>query len=514
MTDRAAALRARIDAYRVGSDADGISSQGAASDAEELRRAGGDAPETLSLLADFYWCRYEAASDQGDLAIAAGLTDRLSGPHAGLRPVVLGAALDVLDRFTVGADPGLDIGSDQQLAWAGLFYSLCVVWAGSPVKDAGVHDRLVASMSMVVALTPDEYDRKATAMAQLGEFLTERGRAVGRRDDIEAAITVSREALRRTPPGDPRRRMEHKIVCNALAAAYEQDGSMAAQVALAEALLDHIAETGAPDPATAGLAKAIWRVEPGSGDQMETEQALTLARLGVAVNPVGDPGRPAALFALATALSQRAGDQQAISDNEAAIAAMREMVDLEATHQPVSGSQDAASRTGMALTFLSRYLYQGYELTGDPASLDEALALARRARDLLPSGHAVSPINLINLGTLLLAQYQQHGDPAELDEGGEVLTASLPAATDSGERARALSVFSVVQYTRFRAVGIQADLERAVELARQAVAGTPAGDPRLPDWLSNLCNALRLRYAHGGTIADLNEAIDAAQRSA
>jgi hypothetical protein len=304
--------------------------------------------------------------------------------------------------------------------------------------------------------------------------------------------------------------MENKIVCNALAAAYEQDGSMAAQVALAEALLDHIAETGAPDPATAGLAKAIWRVEPGSGDQMETEQALTLARLGVAVNPVGDPGRPAALFALATALSQRAGDQQAISDNEAAIAAMREMVDLEATHQPVSGSQDAASRTGMALTFLSRYLYQGYELTGDPASLDEALALARRARDLLPSGHAVSPINLINLGTLLLAQYQQHGDPAELDEAGEVLTASLPAATDSGERARARSVFSVVQYTRFRAVGIQADLERAVELARQAVAGTPAGDPRLPDWLSNLCNALRLRYALGGTIADLNEA----QRSA
>ena len=483
-------------------------SRGAASDAKALRRAGDDDPGTLSLLAEFYWCRFEAARDLDGLAIAAGLADRLSGPQAGLRPAVLGAALDVLDRFTAGADTGLDIGSDQDPAWAGLFYALYAVWAESPVRDARVLDRLVASMSMVVALTPDEYDRKATAMAQLGTSLTERGLAAGRRDDIEAAIAVSREALRRTPPGDPRRTMEHTTVCNALAVAYDQDGSVAAQVALAEALLASIAETGGPDPDTIELARAIWQAKPGSRDQMDAERALTLARLGVAVSPAGDPGRPAALFALAAALSQRAGDYQAISDNEAAIAAMRELADLEAAHRP-----DTAILQGLALTFLGRYLFQGYELTGDPASLDEALAVTRHARDLLPPGHPVSSVNLINLGTVLLSLYQQRGDHAELDEATEILTAAASAATGSSERARALSVLSAVYYTRFRAVGTEADLERSVELGRQAVASTPPDDPQLLDWLSNLCNALRLRYAHGGSIADLDEAIDAARRA-
>jgi tetratricopeptide (TPR) repeat protein len=517
MADRAAALRARVDAYRTGSDSDGILLEDVARDAEQLYRTGGDAPQVLALLAEFHWCRYQAAQQPEDLATAVELADRLATAHPELRPAELGHALDTLDRVTAGADPALDPDDDHRLAWAALFFSLCLVWTTDPpTTDGAVLDRLVAAMSLVVSLTPDGHGVKRNAMSLLGSYLRQRGRETGRRDDIDAAIAVSREALRRTPVDDPQRPAQRRLVLGTLLAAYEQDGSTAARVALAKALIEGIAETGSTDADLNDLGWSIASAEPRSGERVDTEQAVTLARLGVAARQAGDPERPAALFALAAALSDRAGERQSVSDSTAAVAAMREMADLLEAHPPRSGapdSGDATARRGIALTFLSRYLQQRYELTGDAAAMREAASVARTARDLLPAGHPVHTLNLVYLGGILFALHEQNGDPASLDEAAEVLRAALAEDGSGPDAARGLSLLSAVHYTRFRLTGTPADLERSVALGRQAVSATAADDPNLPDWLANFSNALRLRYAQGGGLADLDAAVDAARQA-
>ena len=60
---------------------------------------------------------------------------------------------------------------------------------------------------------------------------------------------------------------------------------------------------------------------------------------------------------------------------------------------------------------------------------------------------------------------------------------------------------------RFGRTGQLADLDQAITLFREVVAGTPAGQPARPARLSNLGAALQARFGRTGQLAELDQAI-------
>ncbi len=67
--------------------------------------------------------------------------------------------------------------------------------------------------------------------------------------------------------------------------------------------------------------------------------------------------------------------------------------------------------------------------------------------------------------------------------------------------------------TQFEQTGSIDDLNRAVDVASQAVDATPQDHPNRARWLNNLGIRLGNRFERTGSIDDLNRAIDIASQA-
>jgi hypothetical protein len=90
--------------------------------------------------------------------------------------------------------------------------------------------------------------------------------------------------------------------------------------------------------------------------------------------------------------------------------------------------------------------------------------------------------------------------------------AAIPA--DHPYRALCLSNLGNVLQTRFGHTSDLADLDRAVEVGKQAVAAIPADHPYRAGRLSNLGNALRIRFERTRVLADLDWAMEVSRGAA
>ncbi len=105
-------------------------------------------------------------------------------------------------------------------------------------------------------------------------------------------------------------------------------------------------------------------------------------------------------------------------------------------------------------------------------------------------------------------------DDAELDAAVEAARQAVAAAAaNSPHRRMHLHRLRNALWDRFDRSGDLADLSAAVEAARQLVAVTPADDPNLPGTISNLGILLGMRYHRSGDVADLNAALDGARQA-
>ncbi|TQE34140.1 CHAT domain-containing protein [Streptomyces ipomoeae] len=173
----------------------------------------------------------------------------------------------------------------------------------------------------------------------------------------------------------------------------------------------------------------------------------------------------------------------------------------------MSGSDDAARMAARAME-----LYARWGAVRDPRALDEAIALLRRCRDLLPEGHPARPMALSNLCCALRDRYAVVSrDEAELDEAvdsGRRAVASAPPGDPNrwmyhGNLAGALN--ALVQTRQSSADTV---LDEAV--ARAAEAARSAPQP-VAVFQSHLGVALTARAARGGDGADsdVRAAVDA-----
>ena len=258
-------------------------------------------------------------------------------------------------------------------------------------------------------------------------------------------------------------------------------------------------------------------------------------------------------YALGVALSTRFGRGGDAGDARAELTAFREAVALgAAVGQEAADGQEAEVRYRDGLG--SAYFDQ-WRLTRDPAHLSSALAEYGQALDSGPEGSALLGIR-INIGDALISRFGLSGDPQDLASALEHLraaaeglpddpraalsygTALLDAYQHDGKKQRLGEAMRLLEFarernpadsvnyraaqtglgnalrTRFDQAGDPADLDRAVDCHRAAVAGLPEGAPDAAVWLAMYGHALHDRYADAEDERDLAECDEVYARAA
>ncbi len=276
--------------------------------------------------------------------------------------------------------------------------------------------------------------------------------------------------------------------------------------------------------------------------------AVEAGREAVAACPPDHPHLAGYLSNLGLALRSRFELGGDVADADEAVVFSRRAVDATRQHDPVRGR--FLNNLGVALA--TRQEQAG--LGEDP---DEAVETLRRSVQVTPRDDPEWPMYASNFGRSLIARSHRTGAAADLEEAVAVLheavavtdpddpalgarRASLDEATELRDRvaggidaeiaalrqelaslapgdpdfAPPAATLSILLSRRFfETTGDPRDLDDAVELCRQAVAVTAAGDRRLPGRLSALGGALAMRAERSGDGAELDEAIDAFRAS-
>lgn len=152
--------------------------------------------------------------------------------------------------------------------------------------------------------------------------------------------------------------------------------------------------------------------------------------------------------------------------------------------------------------------YDRYFRHGSPEDLEEALTALRLA--LGGTGHPGRSLHLATLGKVLR---ERGDDPALLDESVELLTEATRIASDDALRADHLSDLGSALRTRSVRQGSLPDLDRGVEVSREALRIGSSDHVRRAVHLANLGSSLRARYARTGTIDDLDEAVQVGEEA-
>lgn len=248
-----------------------------------------------------------------------------------------------------------------------------------------------------------------------------------------------------------------------------------------------------PDLADRAFAPAI---EALSQIAFHFEENLATATVRIwehiaLVTPKNDvTGRSAALSNLAGALRLRFRGTGVLTDLDAAINAAEESI-------RISDSPNGAEH------ILGALLQDRYEASGDPVDLDTAVGLLRAAI-APPTNEALLPGFLVSLGNTLHSRYLLRENGTDLDEAIDATERSLALADEDPTAAANLSMLLTSRFRRDSAV---ADLDRAIDLMRDALARTSATFPNRCGRLAGLGESLSLRYGRSQDRADINEAI-------
>lgn len=327
------------------------------------------------------------------------------------------------------------------------------------VYDPVAHEAVVALWRRILGITPAGDPDRHIYLANLSGMLLFRHRTAGTPTDLAAALETARLAVRAAPEGDPDRGLGLGNLAASLGARYRLEGA-------AEDL----------ELAVDVLRDATDRLPHGHG-----HRARLLSDLGAML---------AELFRL----------HEDPADLDGAITALREST------RSVPG--DPMGR-GLALNNLGESLHLRYTRTGAQDDLEEAITTLRVAVETTPPEHSAHVLCLSSLGAALTDRFERSGIRRDLDEATRVLRAAVAAApTGSQDRTRSLVNLANAVHRRLHTADSRAaDADKAVTLAREALASTPADSAAQHQCRSLLANSLRLRFDRHGDPPDLAEAV-------
>ncbi|MFC8125800.1 CHAT domain-containing protein [Streptomyces sp. NPDC057302] len=307
---------------------------------------------------------------------------------------------------------------------------------------------------------PDDPKGPAAAGINLGHGLILRYQRVGGPHDLHEAVGILTGALDAAREDPARQTAARRVLGNALRARFALTGDAGDLDAAITQLSAVVPASGKLTPRTASrlIAPAMalharYGLDP-EGNGADLVEALRLLRLAEPLMPAGHPERPVTL-----------------------------------------------SDLGMVLS-------SSYQRTGDRAELNDAVQALRESVELTAAGHEMLGVRLLNLGMALGLRHQLTEDGADLRESQACKrrAAELPGLGDA-HRATLLGSTAISRMTGLgRAADPAAQLDEAIGLFREALALTPADDPKMPRRRHNLSMALMTRCRTAHRLGDAREA--------
>ncbi len=147
-----------------------------------------------------------------------------------------------------------------------------------------------------------------------------------------------------------------------------------------------------------------------------------------------------------------------------------------------------------------------YELTGDVAKLDAAVALDDQILGAL--GEDADALLVNEFAQRRRQRFEHCGDPMDLRASIDLYRQALNISTDDAERVALLVGLAATLRNLANETGQVATIDEAITHLRAAIELMPAADVQRPVALNNLGNALRARFRITYDRRDLDDAID------
>ncbi len=364
------------------------------------------------------------------------------------------------------------------------------------------HDAAVAAAERALAVSLPTGPQHQACLSNLGNALAHRFKHAREPAEIDRAIALLRQAI--DEAGESHfASMSRFELAQALLNKYRgtgDRGDLDAAVGEARTVLDAYAEAGSDRGMALGLLGEGLNALAGDFNVDVGEEAVAVLREARALlDGFHRRSRLKCANELGNALYHRAARTHSLEDLDAAIAAHRESIALNA-----SGEDLAREESSLGGSFLRRFV-----LSDDTDDLDRALEWHRRAErslngDADPHAHQV----YFNLAQTLHAAHDRYQDPALMEESLRYFDkAGAVENVTAGDRAKSLTNRGMALRIRAEGSGNRDDLDRAVEWSREALDSLPAGHADRVAYSTNLANALMARYTRTGDADDLEAAV-------
>ncbi|MFJ3085991.1 CHAT domain-containing protein [Streptomyces sp. NPDC086838] len=384
-------------------------------------------------------------------------------------------------------------------------------------EEPAAYAEVVDAVKEALDALPRSSPERPEVLSCLAGALGREYQVTGRPERLDESLQAIREAYSLTPPDHPNRLMYAVNLTTALTAAHERTRRPGLLEEVAEARREVVRCTSDDDPALverlAGLGDALLQLSLRDRAPGLLNETVRVGRETVAAVPPEHSDRVMHLIRLALALHLRYEHSGLADEMESAAEVLRE----------------AADRTGRGhsghsriLDLLITSLETLFGVHGRTNVLDE---LAQRLREYvadLPPGEAERADRLDQLCALLSTLFERTGDPGHLEEAVRHGRAAVDATPRRHPRRAGRLTNLGGALARLHGEIGEADsphgdgselLRAAVVCEREAVALTPVGEPKRPQYLNNLSSALQRVFERTGQVAVLEEAAAAARES-
>jgi tetratricopeptide (TPR) repeat protein len=386
---------------------------------------------------------------------------------------------------------------DRRAYLSNLGIALRTLWEHNRSPDA--LDDAIAAHEAAVAPTPRDTPDGVATRLELATALRERHRD----RDLEAAVGALSEAVEGAAALGSEALAEcHEALGNALYDWYgvtDEEATLDKAIESLRAALERSPHDVDDRARYAGnLGSALLTRFQRDGEREDLTEALRLFEDVLE----GSPGEPSMelLANLGNALSVRSVLDASRDDSDRAVAHLRKAVEL---------AQGTDSLPGM-LSNLAAALLERFDLAGQIADIDEAVAILAVAVDASGPDSPARPSRLNNLAIALrLRHLRRRGGRADLDRAVAAFEEALSATRKSDPDWPAYQGnLGNVLHQRFDVTGDPEDLDRAVEHFERALGRMPPSSPDRPMYLNNLSATLSARAELANEPADLRRAAE------
>ncbi|KAF5590856.1 hypothetical protein FPANT_5887 [Fusarium pseudoanthophilum] len=342
-------------------------------------------------------------------------------------------------------------------------------------------------------------------LTELGNLLNDKYASTEMLVDLDASILVSKEAIDAITDNDAELadcsntlsyRLQDRFMVT------EDSEDLAEAIRMSQKAVELTSSRSARY--LSNLAASLKTRFSVTGDLKDMEYGIFLAKQAVSVTAKDDPELPKWLNNLGNHLSNRHLVTGSLEDLEEAISLSR---------RAAASTSDSTTRA-LFLNNLSAKLDLKAEATGNSVDYDEAIELAQEAITLTPDSHPDQAKWLNNLATHLLEKFDRSWDLQDLQDA--INAASKAADLTPYGPAKALYLDAVADglNRKYDRMGQLVDLEEAVRITEMALEMLPIHHSKRPQILSTLADLFSNRYLRKDKRQDLDRAIELSREAA